>query len=156
MKERHEEDSKGQKFQKHKKVQNGMGMRNKWIFLFTIWIFKVNCWSLSEAEWLFFVCWCCWIELEVLVCQYFRHRKLIGQWIGAIVIYAPTVAEAYLWTSRQGMRKTQKDKKSKSTKKCKMAWEWGTDEYLCLPYVTILCCPSWKLLEDRGKNETHL
>ena len=27
---------KGTKVQKHKKVQNGMGMRNKWIYLFTI------------------------------------------------------------------------------------------------------------------------
>ena len=32
-----QEDSyeKGQKSEKHKKVQNGMGMRNKWIFMFT-------------------------------------------------------------------------------------------------------------------------
>ena len=36
-------------------------------------------------------------------------------------------------------------------KKCKRAWEWGTNEYFCLPYVTILWCPSWKLPEDRGK-----
>ena len=32
-----------------------------------------------------------------------------------------------------------------------MAWEWGTNEYLCLPYVTILWCPSWELPEDKGK-----
>ena len=44
----------------------------------------------------------------------------------------------------------------KRTKKCKMAWEWGTNEYFYLPYVTILWCSSWKLLEDKGKNETHI
>ena len=55
------------------------------------------------------------------------------------------------------MRRTQKDKKSKSTKQsAKMAWELGTNEYFYLPYVTILWCPSWKLPEDRGKNETHI
>ena len=32
-----------------------------------------------------------------------------------------------------------------------MAWEWGTNEYLCLPYVTILWSPSWELPKDRGK-----
>ena len=32
-----------------------------------------------------------------------------------------------------------------------MAWEWGTNEYFCLPYVTILWCPSWELPNDRGK-----
>ena len=45
----------------------------------------------------------------------------------------------------------KRKKKSKSTKKYKMAWEWGTNEYFCLPYVTILWCPSWELPEDRGK-----
>ena len=45
----------------------------------------------------------------------------------------------------------KKDKKVQKHKRCKMAWEWGTNEYLCLPYVTILWCPSWKLPEDRGK-----
>ena len=49
------------------------------------------------------------------------------------------------------MRKTQKDKRFTSTQKWKMAWEWGTREYLCLPYVTFLWCPSWKLPKDRGK-----
>ena len=63
--------------------------------------FKVNCWSLSKAKWLFFVYWCCWIELEVLVSQYFRHRKFIRQWIGVVHIYAADVLEAYLWTSRR-------------------------------------------------------
>ena len=38
----------------------------------------------------------------------------------------------------------------KSTK-VQMAWEWGTNEYFCLPYVTILWSPSWKLPKDRGK-----
>ena len=47
-----------------------------------------------------------------------------------------------------GLKRT---KKSKSTKKCKMAWEWGTNEYFCLPYFTILWCLSWKLPKDRGK-----
>ena len=44
----------------------------------------------------------------------------------------------------------RKDKSPKA-KKCKMAWEWGTNKYLCLPYVTILWCPSWELPKDRGK-----
>ena len=44
-----------------------------------------------------------------------------------------------------------KGKKSpKAQKRCKMAWEWGTNEYFCLPYVTIMWCPSWKLPEDKG------
>ena len=49
--------------------------------------------------------------------------------------------------------------KSPEAQKWKMAWEWGTNEYFYLPYVTILWCSSWKLLEDRGKNiknETHI
>ena len=51
----------------------------------------------------------------------------------------------------------KKDKKVQEHKKWKIAWEWGTDEYLCLPYVTILWCLSWKLPEDRGKkNKTHI
>ena len=37
-----------------------------------------------------------------------------------------------------------------------MAWERGTNEYFCLPYATILWCPSYQLLEDRGNNDTHL
>ena len=52
-----------------------------------------------------------------------------------------------------GLKRT---KNSKSTKMWKMASEWGTNEYFCLPYVTILWCPSWKLPEDRDKNETHI
>ena len=32
-----------------------------------------------------------------------------------------------------------------------MAWEWGTNEYFYLPYVTIMWCPRWKLPKDRGK-----
>ena len=50
-----------------------------------------------------------------------------------------------------GLKRT---KNSKSTKKrCKMAWEWGKNEY---PYVTILWCPSWKLPKDRCNNENHI
>ena len=50
------------------------------------------------------------------------------------------------------MRGIQKEKSPKAQKKeCKMAWEWGTNENFCLPYVTILWCPSWKPPEDRGK-----
>ena len=45
--------------------------------------------------------------------------------------------------------------KFQKPKKCKMAWESRTNEYFYLPYVTILWCPSWKLPEDKGKNETH-
>ena len=44
-----------------------------------------------------------------------------------------------------------KEQKVQEAQKCKMAWEWGTNEYLCLPYVTLLWCPSWKLPKDRGK-----
>ena len=44
----------------------------------------------------------------------------------------------------------RKDKSPKA-QKCKMAWEWGTNEYFCLPYVTILWCPSWELPKDKGK-----
>ena len=52
---------------------------------------------------------------------------------------------------KKGMRRTQRNKKFTSIQKCKMAWEWGTNEYVCLPCVTILWCLSWKLLEDWGK-----
>ena len=56
-------------------------------------------------------------------------------------------------SERKACRRTQKKgQNSKSTKKCKMTWEWGTNEYFYLPYVTILWCPSWKLPGDRGKN----
>ena len=47
--------------------------------------------------------------------------------------------------------------KSPKAQKCKMVWEWETNEYFCLLYVTILWCPSWELPEDRGKkNEIHI
>ena len=49
----------------------------------------------------------------------------------------------------------RKDKSPKA-QKCKMAWDWGTNEYFCLPYVTILWCPSWELSKDKGKNEIHI
>ena len=48
------------------------------------------------------------------------------------------------------MRRTQKDKSPKA-QKCKMAWEWGANEYFYLSDVTILWCPSWKLPKDRVK-----
>ena len=53
---------------------------------------------------------------------------------------------------KKGMQKDSyaKDKIPKNHKRCKMAWEWGTKEYFCLPYVTILWRPSWKLPKDRG------
>ena len=51
---------------------------------------------------------------------------------------------------KKGTRKTQNDKSPKA-QKCKMAWEWGTNEYFYLPDVTILWCPSWKLPKDSGK-----
>ena len=50
----------------------------------------------------------------------------------------------------RGLKKGQKIPKAQ---KWKMAWVWGTNEYFCLPYVTILWCPSWKLPEDRGKKK---
>ena len=37
-----------------------------------------------------------------------------------------------------------------------MAWERGTNEYFCLPYATILWCPSFQLPKDKGNNETYL
>ena len=49
----------------------------------------------------------------------------------------------------------EKGQKSKSTKDAKVAWERGTNEYLCLPYATILWCPSYQLPEDKSNNETH-
>ena len=53
---------------------------------------------------------------------------------------------------KKGMQEDSyaKDKSPKKHKKYKMAWKWGTKEYFCLPYVTIMWRPSWKLLEDRG------
>ena len=51
------------------------------------------------------------------------------------------------------MKKGQKSQKHKSAK---MAWECGTNEYLCLPSATILWCPSCQLPEDKNNNETHL
>ena len=53
-------------------------------------------------------------------------------------------------SERKASRRNHKGQKVQKHKKCKMAWEWGTNEYFCLPYVTILWCPSWKLPEDRG------
>ena len=51
QKERHEEDSKDKSPKKHKKVQNGMGMRNKWIFLFTrCTILWCPSWKLPEDK----------------------------------------------------------------------------------------------------------
>ena len=36
-----------------------------------------------------------------------------------------------------------------------MAWERGTNEYVCFPCAAILWCPSYQLLEDKINNETH-
>ena len=49
------------------------------------------------------------------------------------------------------MRRTQKDKKFTSTQNAKWHGNEEQNEYLYLPYVTILWCPIWKLPEDRGK-----
>ena len=48
------------------------------------------------------------------------------------------------WIKNSERRHAGGLKKDKSPKaqKWKMAWEWGTNEYFCLPYVTILWCPS--------------
>ena len=46
---------------------------------------------------------------------------------------------------KKACRGTQKRTKFQKHQKCKMAWEWGTNEYICLPYVTILWCLSGKL-----------
>ena len=54
-------------------------------------------------------------------------------------------------SERKACRRTHmKRTKVQKHKRCKMAWEWGTNEYLCLPYATILWCPSWQLPEDKG------
>ena len=63
---------------------------------------------------------------------------------------------AWIKFQKEGMREDSKRTKSAKAQKCKMSWEWGTNEYFCLPYVTILWCPSWELPEDKGKNETHI
>ena len=53
---------------------------------------------------------------------------------------------------KKGMQEDSYERtKVQKHKRCKMAWEWGTNEYICLPYVTILWGLSWKLLKDRGK-----
>ena len=57
---------------------------------------------------------------------------------------------AWIKFIRKGIRRTQKDIKS-TNEKCQVAWEWGTNEYFCLPCVTILWCLSWNLTKDRGK-----
>ena len=63
---------------------------------------------------------------------------------------------AWIKFKGKGIRRTQKDIKS-TNEKCQMAWEWGTNEYFCLPCVTILWCLSWKPPKDRGKTKsTHL
>ena len=58
---------------------------------------------------------------------------------------------AWIKFKKKGTWRTHKNKRFKRHKKCKIAWEWGTNEYFCLPYVTILWCLSWKLPKDRGK-----
>ena len=57
---------------------------------------------------------------------------------------------------KKGMSRTQKDKKS-TNEKCQVAWECGTNDYFCLPCVTILWCSSWKLPNDKVKmKSSHL
>ena len=52
---------------------------------------------------------------------------------------------------RKACRRTHmKRTKVQKHKSAKTAWEWGTNEYFCLPYATILWYPSWQLPEDRG------
>ena len=58
---------------------------------------------------------------------------------------------AWIKIQKERHEEDSKDKSPKRTKKCKMAWEWGTNEYFCLLDVTIMWCPSWKLPKDRGK-----
>ena len=45
----------------------------------------------------------------------------------------------------------ERTKSPKAQQRWKMAWEWGTNEYFCLPCVTMLWCLSWKPPKDRGK-----
>ena len=61
------------------------------------------------------------------------------------------IDEPELKFRKKTIREDSKAQKSRSTKRCKLAWEWGTNEYICLPYVTILWYWSWKLPKDRGK-----
>ena len=66
------------------------------------------------------------------------------------------IEEPELKFRKKASRRTQKRTKSPKAQRCKMAWEWGTNGYFCLPYVTILWCLSWKLLEERGKKKVKL
>ena len=84
----------------------------------------------------FFVC-----ELKL---KNISHTK--GHWI----------EEPELKFRKKANRRTQKGTKVQKHKKCKMAWEWGKNGYICLPYVTIMWCLSWKLPKDRGKTKLIL
>ena len=71
--------------------------------------------------------------------KYLSHKRT--QWI----------EELKLKFRKKANRRTRKGTKVQKHKKCKMAWGWGTNGYICLPYVTILWCLRWKLPKYRGK-----
>ena len=50
----------------------------------------------------------------------------------------------------------KRDKSPRAQKSAKVAWECRENEYSCLPYATILWCPSCQLPKDKINNETHL
>ena len=58
---------------------------------------------------------------------------------------------AWFKIKKESNQEDSKGLKSRSIKKCKLAWEWGTNRYIYLPYVTISWFLSWKTLKGRGK-----
>ena len=58
---------------------------------------------------------------------------------------------AWIKIQKESNQEDSEGLKSRSIKKCKLAWERGTSGYICLPYVTILWCLSWKPPKGIGK-----
>ena len=58
---------------------------------------------------------------------------------------------AWIKIQKERHEEDSRGQKVHKHKRCKMALEWGTNEYFCLPCVPILWCLSWKVLKDRGK-----
>ena len=78
-------------------------------------------------------------SIRELKLKYLSHKRTL--WI----------EEPELKFRKKANRWTQKGTKVQKHKKCKMAWEWGTNGYICLPYVTILWCLSWQPSKGRDK-----
>ena len=75
-----------------------------------------------------------WVEIKISLTQ--KDTMDRGSWIKI---------------QKESNQEGSKGLKSRSIKKCKLAWEWGTNRYIYLPYVMILWCLSWKPPKDRGK-----